>query len=281
MFGTLQPRSCGLAEADRQDHARFYCGLCQTLGEAYDTPTRALLSHDAVFLALLADALIDEAAPPSSCRCPMLPVVHRPTASPSSAALKYAAGVQLLLADQYLADRAMDGRRVHRAVRTLLTGRVQKARALLGSLGVDLDELDGFEQRQGSCEVRGQTDAEAAAEPTAAALSLVFGRLVDLPGAGFALRSSASRRALASLGRAVGQVIYLVDALEDLRQDLLGHAFNPCLRETPAGPVIDPARVERCVALLLAAQASLRASLALLPWRRHRAVVEKIGRAHV
>jgi hypothetical protein len=276
MFGTLKPQNCSLDEPGKEGYARFYCGLCKTLGDSYDTPTRGLLSHDAVFLALLADGLIDEAGEESSCRCPLLPVVHRPTIAPSSAGLRYAAGVQMLLADQLLADRAMDGRRLYQTARSLLGGRVRKARGLLAGLGVDLASLEGFERRQAGCEIKGETPAEQAAEPTAAALGLVFAGLVELPGAGFKLRSGASRRSLAALGRAVGRVIYLVDALEDLRKDLLDRAFNPCLRESPAGPAIDPERVDHCIQLLRSDLAEMRRSLGELPFRRHRRLVENI-----
>jgi hypothetical protein len=276
MFGTLKPQSCSLDEGGKEGYAQFYCGLCKTLGDSYDTPTRALLSNDAVFLALLADGLIDEGGEASSCRCPMMPVIHRPTIAPSSAGLRYAAGVQMLLADQFLADRAMDGRKLYQGARSLLGGRVTKARGLLAGLGVDLAALDGFERKQAGCEIKGETTAEEAAEPTAAALGLVFVGLVELPGAGFKLRSGASRRTLAALGRAVGRVIYVVDALEDLRKDLLDHAFNPCLRETEGGPAIDPDRVDACIRLLRADLAEMRRAIGALPFRRHRRLVENI-----
>ena len=74
MFGTLKPARAELGCATRSDWQHFYCGTCQSLGDAYGLGYRGLLSHDAVFLALLVDGLSVEAAPPDRTRCPMLPM---------------------------------------------------------------------------------------------------------------------------------------------------------------------------------------------------------------
>ena len=107
MFGTLKPRRCSLDEASQREHARFYCGLCKTLGSEFGQTLRVTLSNDAVFMALLADALLYKGAPQASYRCPMVPVSHRPAVAHDSPAMRYAGAVQILLGDQWLADRAM------------------------------------------------------------------------------------------------------------------------------------------------------------------------------
>ena len=111
MFGTLKPHTCRLGCDRKHEYATFYCGLCKSLGDNFGTLTRALLNYDAVFLALVADALMDVEAAPDRCRCPILPVTFRPTVRPDSTAMRYAAAMQMLLSDQWLADRAADGKR--------------------------------------------------------------------------------------------------------------------------------------------------------------------------
>ena len=88
MFGTLKPHACGMGCAERHTYDRFYCGLCKSLGDGFGTPSRALVSYDAVFLALVADGLVAEGAAPDRCRCPLLPVTFRPTVRPDSPASK-------------------------------------------------------------------------------------------------------------------------------------------------------------------------------------------------
>ncbi|MCC6558007.1 MAG: hypothetical protein IT372_34100, partial [Polyangiaceae bacterium] len=277
MFGTLKPHRCVLGPDMRLEHARLYCGLCKSLGDRYGTPSRLLVGHDAVVLALLADGLLDEPAPPDRCRCPLLPVAHRPTVRPDSAAMRFAAAVQMLLGDQWLADRAIEGKPLAVIARPLAAGYVAQAKQDLAALGVSLDPLDGFERRQARCEVLGETGPEAAARPTAEALGVVFASIADLPGAGGALRSGAARADLTALGRAVGCVIYWADALDDVRRDRDREEFNPCLVREPAGRLaISGARVARCARLLDAALAEIRRLVARLPWRRHREVVENI-----
>lgn len=76
MFGLLRPAR--LEGADRLQHRRLYCGLCQSTGQQQGLALRALHSHDAVLMATLAEALALDEAPASRTRCPMLPIVHRP-----------------------------------------------------------------------------------------------------------------------------------------------------------------------------------------------------------
>src|SRR5690606_18132506 len=130
---------------------------CQGIGAQFGLGYRGLLSHDAVFLGLLVDGLQVEAAPPDRTRCPVVPVVHRATVSPSSVAMRYSAAVQLLLADQYVADRAIDGGTLARCARPLLAKPAERARAMLAELGSDLAELIGIEARQAAAEIPGKT----------------------------------------------------------------------------------------------------------------------------
>ncbi len=274
MFGTLKPAHHQLDAKARGEWQRLYCGTCQSLGQHFGHAHRGLLSHDAVFLATLVDGLQDHAGEHDRCRCPLIPVVHRPTISPDSIAMRYAASVQILLADQWLADRAIDGRSLAGAARSLLTGASVQARQNLSELGSSLAELEDFELRQAAAELPGTTGPREAAEPTAAALGLVFERVAELP----SQRPDADARAwLARLGRSVGTTIYVIDALEDLEADLRERSFNPCLVHDFAGrSQLAPARVREACTLLDRALVELGEALELLPLRRHRALLHNV-----
>jgi hypothetical protein len=276
MFGTLKPRLCVLQPDARAAYDRYYCGLCKGLGDHYGQLTRGLLSQDAVFMALLVDALAVSAAEESSCRCPLMPVVHRPTVDPASVAMRYASAVQMLLGDQLLADRAMDGRRAYASARRWIAGHVTVARATLTELGLDTGALEGFEHRQARRESTGASPDEAAA-PTAEALAHVFAALADLPGMPDAVRAPAARASLRELGASVGRAIYLRDALEDLRDDLIAGAFNPCVTPDASGArEVSPARVEEAATGLLREVDGFRAKLDALPLVRHAVVLKNI-----
>lgn len=276
MFGTLRPHTCRVGCDRRHEYEALYCGLCKSLGDHFGTLSRGLLSYDAVFLALVADGLVEVEAAPDRCRCPLLPVTFRPTVRPDSTAMRYAAAMQMLLCDQWLADRAADGRRAARTARPLLSGKVQTAQAILGELGISLADLDGFEDRQARCEVPGETGPREAAEPTAGALALVFGRMALLPGIAPAAATPEARAALEAFGRHLGVAIYTIDALDDLEKDHGAGAYNPCLVRGRAGLGVAWTRIEATWGLLHDSLAALAELVEALPLRRHRDLVRSV-----
>jgi len=276
MFGTLKPHACGLGCSRKREYATFYCGLCKSLGDNFGTLSRALLNYDAVFLALVADGLMQVEAAPDRCRCPMLPVVHRPTVRPDSTAMRYAAAMQMLLSDQWLADRAVDGRRTAQATRPLLSGKVAHARAILDEIGISLAELEGFEERQARCEELGVTGPRDAAAPTAAALALVFETMSALPGVVPEAATHETKARLRALGERLGSAIYLVDALDDLEKDHAAGAFNPCLVRARGELRVSWRRVEEAARLLDEDLVALRSLTAALPFARHCEIIANI-----
>jgi hypothetical protein len=276
VFGTLKPQKCSLPIVERDAYESFYCGLCKSLGDGFGQASRALVSHDAVFLALLVDALSSKAAQPDKCRCPLLPVVHRPTVEPGGVAMRFASAVEILLGDQYLADRALEGKALAKLARPISRRYVDRAEERLAGLGIDFSGLRDFEVRQAACEHRGRTRPADAAAPTADALAFVLGTIADLPGVGDAARTDAARAALARLGTALGEIIYFADALDDLEKDFEKGDFNPCIGVAAGRPTVDPGRVEETAALLRGALSAAKAALDVLPLARHREILESI-----
>ncbi len=263
MFGLLNPRDVRLPVSQTTAHRAYYCGLCQATGQHFGQLYRPIHSHDAVFLATLADGLAATPAEADSCRCPMLPVLTKTTASPDSPALRYSTAVQMLLADQWLADKEVEGSRLGSMARPLVPA--SSAWTMLDVLGVDLTALKGFEGAQAEVE-RDGVHSEAAAAPTIRALGLVFGGVRHLPGV------EADEAALIQLGENLGRVIYFIDALEDVAADVRAGAFNPLVVDSE----VVPARVERTVASLESALTDAAAALTALPVQRNRMLLEAV-----
>ena len=274
MWGTLKPHSCRLPDGSKSDYQHLYCGLCKGLGDGFGQASRALVSHDAVFVGLLVEALSEAASERSKCRCPMLPVVHRPILEPGSVPIRFAASVQILLGDQWLADRALEGKRVAKLLRSLASGHVERANTMLEGLGVDFEPVRHFDRVQADAERLGVTDVASASRPTEHALGFVFGTISRLPGS--SAEATRARVVLERLGSAVGRLIYLTDALDDLEKDYLGRDYNPLLSIERGLVVIDARRVEQAAALVKGAVESLGHDVALLPLVRHRALVEDV-----
>ncbi|MBL9026030.1 MAG: heterocycloanthracin/sonorensin family bacteriocin [Myxococcales bacterium] len=276
MFGTLRPHRCGLGAPERDAYDGFYCGLCKSLGDGFGQASRALVSHDAVFLAMLVDGLSEAPGKPDRCRCPLLPIVHRPTVEPGGVAMRFASAVEILLGDQYLADRALEGKRLAKLARPFARRYVERATERLADIGLDFSALEGFESRQAACEELGRTSPADAARPTAEALAFVLATIARLPGVREEARGAEATAALARLGAALGGIIYLADALDDLKQDFERGDFNPCVGHVRGALVIDERRIDDAVALLRRALADAREALAALPLARNRALLESV-----
>jgi hypothetical protein len=277
MFGTLEPRPCALPSDDRLAWRRLYCGTCKGLGEHHSIAHRALLSHDVVLLAGIVEGVQGGESPCGTCRCPIAPLIHRPILEPDSPSMRVASAVQVLLADEWLADRAQDGSALVGWARPLLEGSRSRAVETLTELGVDLRGFDDLAARQAALEVQGETDLARAAAPTAELLGRLVGSTARLPDTEPSLATAASARSLQRLGEDLGRVIYALDALDDLEDDARGGAFNPCLTVSPTGLAVpDAARVEAAIRFVEAASARLTEAVRSFPWRRGRGVIEHV-----
>ncbi|MFK7930131.1 MAG: DUF5685 family protein [Myxococcota bacterium] len=267
MFGLMKPDEARLSHSQRVRHGRYYCGLCHGVGTHVGHGWRGLHSHDAIFIATVVDGLVESAAAPSSCRCPMLPVVHKKSTDPGSVAIRFAVGVQLLLADQWVADKAEEGSKAAKFARHMLQAPVNRGATLLKELGVDTKELRAVPAEQGAAERDFDTarqSASDAAAPTERALAAVFGAIATLPGADAQMTTPLTR-----LGHNLGRAIYLIDALEDLEEDAQEDAFNPCLLDrSPDAKRVDTA----CVDLEVAVQ-QVEDAVAELAWHNNQDLV--------
>jgi len=183
-----------------------------------------------------------------------------------------AANLQVLLLDQWVADQARDGRPMVGAVRPWTRGAAARAGRSLQNLGMALPSLDALAAAQIAIESDEGSAAEAA-EPTAQSLAGIFRQVAGLPGAPPVLQSTSGQAALDALGASLGRFVYLVDALRDLRRDLLRGDFNPCLARQGEALAIDSARVAACCAALDDAATDLQHAAGSLPWQRHRSLL--------
>lgn len=262
MFGTVKPRPCALPAEDRDAYRKLYCGTCRGLGE-YAFAVRALVSYDVVLLSAVIGGAQAAAPCTDTCRCPLNPLVHKPIVATDDPAMRAGAAVQLLLADAWLEDHAQDGTPAVGLLRPLLP--VERALATLAELGFDSAPLKAITERQRAVETPG-AGPEEAAEPTRDLVGHILGSALDLPGTDPALQTPSARSALVRLGRALGAVIYLVDALDDLAKDVASGAFNP---NKDAEGRADQGRVERSIAVLQEAVATLEEGVLSFPWRRN------------
>lgn len=213
MFGYVRPSLNRLSEEEREGYQALYCGLCHTLGRRCGSLSRLILNYDFTFLA----ALLSGTAGRERRRCIASPLRPKEAAC-GSAALDLAADISVILAYHKAADDRLDGGfwrgQACRAVQGALRPAYQRAAVLRPDMDrrtrCELDRLHRLEQER--C-------------PSLDAPADTFALL--LQSAAAELEEGVQRRVLEQLLYHLGRWIYLVDAVDDLREDSRTGNYNP------------------------------------------------------
>lgn len=218
MFGYIQPFKPMLRICEYDTYKAVYCGLCKQLSRSYGPFARLTLSYDFTFLALLQMAIGE--VPPVFKRqnCLYNPLKKRPCCLDCQG-LHFSASAAMLLLYYKLLDNIADERYPQKAGYLLALPFVRrawkKARAQLPKMD---EEIGRQMKKQASLEQNNCSSSDAASEPIAVCLSVLFRELSNEEG---------QRRVLERLGYLMGRWIYLADALDDLQEDRIKGRYNP------------------------------------------------------
>ena len=215
MFGFITPNLNALSETDQNTFRGFYCGLCRVLGNRHGQVTRLGLNYDFTFLAIL-HAALDTPPTLSDGHCVYNPFLKKPFASAS--ALERAADYSVLLTALKLEDDITDekslsarlGRLLYRPALRHVEQQEKERLATARTLLCDLYRLEAE-----NCAVLDQVS-----DRFGQVLKLFF----DLPDAAPEIRS-----ALSLMGYHCGRVVYLLDAVSDLKEDFKKKEYNPLI----------------------------------------------------
>lgn len=217
MFGYVHISPDKLSGEERERYQACYCGLCHTLGERYGACARMILSYDLVFLAVL---LSDGQRPVCAARRCALHPLHPRCACQTTQALETAADVSVLLTWWQLQDGVADhgvwkGLK-YRFLSLFLRSSYRKAQKIRPELDAKirsrLDRLSALERER--C---------AVPDEAADAFALLLRDMATLE------RDDTKRRILEELLYHLGRWIYLVDALDDIKDDSKSGSYNPLL----------------------------------------------------
>lgn len=214
MFGYVRPAAQRLTEEQQQRYEGAYCGLCHTLGRRYGLAGRMILNYDLTFMAML---LSEGTAERCTKRCLIHPVKGRPCACGGSA-FELAADMSIILTwwqiQDGIADHGFFGGLKYRAASLLLRRAYRKARALRPAFDEStrrhLEKLSELEKE--NC-------------PSLDAAADTFARL--LADAAHEVAQPVKRRVLEQMLYHLGRWVYLVDAADDLKNDVKTGSYNP------------------------------------------------------
>ncbi len=248
MQGYLRPQKLDLTVRQSKQHFASYCGFCQTLREEYGVLARFLVNYDSLFLQMLLEAQQKESPKPRNIRCGVKPIrPHEAIADPSAAS--FAAAISILTVDSKLRDVSADAtfqalRHSSQFGRSALKSRIQQAEAALVVLGFAPQIIYGLLDRQDKVEQFEDLLVAEYAEPTAEGLGALTAHTAIIA------KKRENETELRKFGHALGALLYLLDAIDDIDKDIRKRSFNPLLN-----PRMPTAAIERKICDSSVAQA--------------------------
>lgn len=216
MFGYVRPLTAELRVRELEEYKAVYCGLCRTMGKRHGFLARFTLNYDFVFLTMVL-AYGAEPCQMSQCRCPVHPFRKRKMCV-KMPALDVAADESLILSYQKLRDDVAD----HNFFRGL------PARIAAFALNPAYKKAAAT-QPEFNCRVKKCLEElhvlEEERSPSLDRPADTFARILQAaaPDTGDATRN----RALGQMLYHIGRWIYLIDAWDDMEDDIKKGAYNP------------------------------------------------------
>ncbi len=238
MFGYVRPVMDKLSEEDRSRFESVYCGLCYELGRRYGFLARWILNYDFTFLAIL---LAEEDGDYTNFRCPCKGFCRKQRLC-SAPALKRTADESVILTYWKLQDEIEDSGFWRaagcRVLRFLFRRAYRKAAGEQPAFAKTVEELlAALRQMERDKVPSVDRPADAFAKLLAAAAE----------GCGSEERQRIHRQMLYHLGR----WIYLVDAVDDLKEDTPAGKYNPLIyRFNLQNGVLDEDSRQRLIATI-------------------------------
>lgn len=212
MFGVAVARLDQIDETERERYQAFYCGLCRALKERYGQVSRAALSYDLTFFAILCDSLHDAPEQAGKAHCITHPKKQMPYLR--SFWTDRASDLSVALAYHKCLDDVVDDDSVKaKAASALLKGSYEKARARIPEL---CDAITHSMERTHLLERDPTTPPDAVA--------VEFGSML---GELFSADQGIWTDAMDQFGSELGRFVYLMDAAVDFQMDAKSGSYNP------------------------------------------------------
>lgn len=212
MFGYIVPNYGELKVRELQEYRSWYCGLCKTLQQRYGRFAQMTLNYDMTFLGMLLSGLYDCRHHRSTGHCLIHPVRRHPETTTKF--LAYVADMNVLLAAYKCQDDWLDEHKIRGKVAEL---------ALSGAAGKIAARYPG------KCRyIRQQMDRLHSLELECSGdIDQVAGCFGNICGCVFSVGEDIWKEDLWNVGYYLGSFVYLMDAWEDLEQDVEKDCYNP------------------------------------------------------
>ncbi len=219
MFGYIVPEKPEMKIKEYELFRAYYCGVCRSIGKRHGQLKRLTLNYDSAFLAVLLSAIAQERIKVQKKRCVAHPLEKRHMISESSI-VDYASDINIILAYYNLEDKKRDEASVISTSALVLLKRVfRKLRKQYEDkcefMESQLNELTRLEREK--C-----ASMDMAAEP--------FAKLMEeITAYEPVCTDGKTEKILRWIGYNLGKWIYLIDAYDDIENDLKNQNYNPLI----------------------------------------------------
>lgn len=218
MFGYIKALSPELKVKEQEAYRAVYCGLCKQLGRLYGPFVRLTLSYDFAFLAILAMGIKGEPTTFRQERCVVHPLKRRNICQENES-LDLSAAVATILLYHKLKDNLADGGLGERILCMTALPFAQNAYHKAARKVPHLAQVAEEQMaRQSALEKEHCSCVDQASEPSAKILEAVLEGLTQDP---------KQKMVLGRIGYLLGRWVYLMDALDDLEEDMKNDNYNP------------------------------------------------------
>jgi hypothetical protein len=212
MFGYVLANRDELDQESRERYGACYCGLCRTLKQSYGQAGSMTLTYDMAFLILLLSSLYEPENSAGEERCAVHPVkAHLYWQNEFT---QYAADMNIALAYHNCMDDWKDDKNILKFAQAAL---LKKKYAV-----IEKQYPRQCASIAGGLRALGQLEKERVYNPDAAANC--FGSMMSEL---FVYKEDRWAPSLRRMAAALGRFIYMMDACEDIGQDIKKNRYNP------------------------------------------------------
>lgn len=212
MFGYVIVNKAELKFKEYDVYRSYYCGLCHSLRNKYGLKGGATLSYDMTFLLMLLTALYEPEERRAKCNCVLHPFEKQEYCT--SVMSEYVADMNVLLTYLKCLDDWEDEKKLHSLLfGKLLEGKTKERQKLY------MDKVRRIQMLMHTLnenEKKNLDDVDA----MASLFGQVMGEIV-------ACREDEWTESLKRLGFYLGEFIYVMDAYDDIEEDLKKDRYNP------------------------------------------------------
>lgn len=237
MFGYIKTYKPEMRMREYEAYRAVYCSLCKELGRGFGVFSRFTLNYDDTFLAVLKMSLTDENPCFKKCRCGFNPFVKCGCCGGGQKELSFSANAAMIMIYYKIKDNLHDDTFWHKIPMWLLYPFAAHAHKKAAARYPAVEQtVSRYIAEQARVESDPDTVLDAAAEPTARALAELFSMDCE---------DECQSLVLNRLGYCIGRWVYLMDAADDLEEDIEKRNFNPFLL---AYGIPEPEKVSQTVA---------------------------------